>query len=88
MSIWKDDLATLGPEKWLNDVIIDFYIKYLITDFATGEVRDKLYAFSTQFYVRLTAKTSEGEGYEGVKRWTKNVKIFEKDFIIIPMNLG
>ena len=35
---------------------------------------------STFFYKKL-----KSDGYDGVKRWTKNVDIFEKKFLLIPI---
>ncbi|KAL7675574.1 hypothetical protein ACOME3_001841 [Neoechinorhynchus agilis] len=40
------------------------------------------YAFSSFFYVRLSAK----DGYKTVKRWTRKVDIFSYDILFIPVH--
>ena len=53
-----------------------------------------VYAFSSMFYTKLCEKRPRGENGErrtqhsNVKRWTKNVDLFSKDFIFIPINIG
>ena len=54
---------------------------------------EKTYIFSIYFYSRLTMKSSSTANipksevmHTNVKKWTKNVNIFEKDFIVIPIN--
>lgn len=58
--------------------------------------KNRSYLFNTCFYTKLihinTAKddknlTPSKRRHERVKKWTKNVNIFEKDFIFIPINL-
>ena len=44
---------------------------------------DTVYAFSTRFYPKLLKS-----GYKSVKRWTKNVDIFEYGIIFVPVHLG
>lgn len=46
-----------------------------------------IYAFSSMFYQKLTER-KKSESYELVKKWTKNVDLFSKDFIFIPINMG
>lgn len=46
----------LAQDQLLNDVIIDFYIKYLCNAVLTPEQREKTYVFSCFFYKRLTTK--------------------------------
>jgi len=59
----------------------------------------RTHIFSSFFYRRLTTKqltrkseapaeklTVAEERHNRVKSWTKNVDIFEKDFIFIPIN--
>lgn len=91
------DFICLGIDQYLNDVIIDFYLKYVHTEILTEEQRNKTHIFSTFFYNTLTNTKLLGQSndvkltaaqkrHERVKNWTKNVNIFEKDFIIVPIN--
>lgn len=92
----------LGQDQFLNDVIIEFYLKYLTLQMPK-EKQSKIHVFSTFFYKRLTTKPTKGsrrsqpteldpnltpaqKRHARVKNWTKNVNIFEKDFIIVPIN--
>ncbi|XP_078613563.1 uncharacterized protein LOC144883149 [Branchiostoma floridae x Branchiostoma japonicum] len=71
------DLVTLAPQEWLNDNVINGYFELL------AEVRPDVYCFNTFFYTQLCRK-----GYQGVKRWTKKVQIFEKSLLLVPLHLG
>ncbi|KAE9533994.1 hypothetical protein AGLY_008730 [Aphis glycines] len=75
----------------INDYKINWYAKKL-----SEEDRERMYVFSTYFYTTL-AKSFNASDYpahytasqirhEKVKRWTKNVDIFKKDFVFIPVN--
>ncbi|XP_070849190.1 sentrin-specific protease 3b [Chaetodon trifascialis] len=72
-----DDLGTLYGQNWLNDQVMNMYGD-LVMDF----VPEKVHFFNSFFYDKLRTK-----GYEGVKRWTKNVDIFQKDLLLIPIHL-
>ena len=78
-----------------------FIHRWLFNDKLPNFYRQKTHFFSTYFYKRLTAKpkTDRAMKYEKdtniteaerrharVKSWTKNVDIFEKDFIFVPIN--
>lgn len=58
-----DDLSTLAYDSWLNDQVINMYGE-LIMESADS----KVYFFNSFFHKQLMTK-----GYEGVKRWTKQV---------------
>ena len=98
ISINTEDYMCLAIDQYLNDVIIDFYLKYLHLDLAP-EQKNNTHIFSSFFYKRLTTMTSrQRQNKDDVKltaaqkrharvaSWTKNVNLFEKDFIIIPIN--
>ncbi|XP_037530961.1 ubiquitin-like-specific protease 1C [Nematolebias whitei] len=72
-----DDLGTLYGQNWLNDQVMNMY-----GDLVMDYVPDKVHFFNSFFYDKLRTK-----GYEGVKRWTKNVEIFQKDLLLIPIHL-
>uniref|UniRef100_W4VR71 Putative sentrin/sumo-specific protease senp7 n=1 Tax=Corethrella appendiculata TaxID=1370023 RepID=W4VR71_9DIPT len=100
ISINTEDYMCLAIDQYLNDVIIDFYLNYLRLELLKGEEREKVYIFSTFFYKRLTTMTSRQRAanekdakltaaqkrHARVASWTKKDNIFEKDYIIIPIN--
>lgn len=106
VSVTNEDYACLEVEQFLNDVIIDFYLKYLQFGMFENEaqVRDKTHIFTTYFYKRLTTRptnknksahhpveddpnlTPAEKRYDRVRKWTKKVNLFEKDFIVVPIN--
>lgn len=97
ISINTEDYLCLASDQYLNDVIIDFYLQYVLREMLTPEQRQKTHVFSSFFYNRLTQSTKSGNSngekltaaqkrHERVKTWTKNVNLFDKDFIIIPIN--
>ena len=103
VSISPEDYYCLEDESFLNDVIIDFYLKWIQNTVIPQESRDRTHIFTTYFYKRLTTRPPRSKNklhpiednvnlsaaekrYERVRRWTKKVNIFEKDFVIIPIN--
>ncbi|NP_001098584.1 sentrin-specific protease 3a [Danio rerio] len=72
-----DDLTTLYGQNWLNDQVMNMY-----GDLVMDAAPEKVHFFNSFFYDKLRTK-----GYEGVKRWTKNVDIFQKKFLLIPIHL-
>ena len=81
-----DDLKLLDEGEWINDTLIEFYIKWLFDKFNPDEGR--VYAFGTHFYTSLTTlnKGQRSINYENVKRWTSKVDLFTYDYVIIPIN--
>ncbi|XP_019955783.1 sentrin-specific protease 3b [Paralichthys olivaceus] len=72
-----DDLGTLYGQNWLNDQVMNMY-----GDLVMDSVPERVHFFNSFFYDKLRTK-----GYDGVKRWTKNVDIFQKDLLLIPIHL-
>ncbi|XP_043497008.1 uncharacterized protein LOC122520800 isoform X2 [Polistes fuscatus] len=97
IAINTEDYLCLGEDQFLNDVIIDFYLKYLTLEVLSESDQHRTHVFSSYFYKRLTSPHAQaGENavvlsaaakrHARVQKWTKNVNIFEKDFIVIPIN--
>lgn len=96
ISLNTEDYKCLGKDIFLNDVIIDFYLKYLWLEVLSSVDRNRTHIFSSHFFTRLAkpyaveeidGTMNEAERrHAGVQRWTKKVNIFEKDFVIVPIN--
>ncbi|XP_012137297.1 uncharacterized protein LOC100878812 [Megachile rotundata] len=97
IAINTEDYLCLGEDQFLNDVIIDFYLKYLTLEVLSESDQHRTHVFSSYFYKRLTSPHTQAvesnvplspaaKRHARVQKWTKNVNIFEKDFIIIPIN--
>lgn len=93
----KSDLDRLAPGELLNDNVILFYCKWFVNEMMEEGKRTNCYIFNTYFYVKffsslnnmLISELKEKDfqtGYNAVKKWTKNIDIFEKDFVVLPIH--
>lgn len=73
------DFKTLAPRRWLNDTIIEFFMKYI------EKSTPNTVAFNSFFYTNLSER-----GYQGVRRWMKRKKtqLDKLDKIFTPINLN
>ncbi|KAM7380297.1 hypothetical protein PAMP_003605 [Pampus punctatissimus] len=97
ITVTMEDLQCLDSGQYLNDVIIDFYLKYLLQN-ASDAVAERSHIFSSFFYKQLTRRDNASEGntssdscqrqrrHQRVKTWTRHVDIFKKDFLFVPVN--
>ncbi|XP_027866344.1 sentrin-specific protease 7-like isoform X2 [Xiphophorus couchianus] len=97
MTLTQEDLDCLDAGEFLNDVIIDFYLKYLLLEGVGGTVAQRSHVFSSFFYKQLSCRRAAGESdapsvpdhhtrHQRVKTWTRDVDIFSKDFLFVPVN--
>lgn len=69
----------------LNDTIVDIYLSYLL-DTLEENKKQHVHLFSTFFYCKFRSALIKGKNFdEEVKRWEKDVKLFEKDYLVIPI---
>ncbi|XP_010277496.1 PREDICTED: probable ubiquitin-like-specific protease 2B [Nelumbo nucifera] len=94
VSISKRDVELLQPETFINDTIIDFYIKYLKNKIKP-ESKHRFHFFNSFFFRKLAdmdkdpSSASEGRAaFQRVRKWTRKVNLFEKDYIFIPVNFN
>ncbi|XP_053566429.1 sentrin-specific protease 6 isoform X2 [Bombina bombina] len=96
ISVTNEDLHCLNEGEFLNDVIIDFYLKYLVLEKLRKDA-DRIHIFSSFFYKRLNQRerrnlqdtanlTLQQRRHGRVKTWTRHVDLFQKDFIFVPLN--
>nr|XP_032832552.1 sentrin-specific protease 6-like [Petromyzon marinus] len=97
ISVTNEDLSCLNPGEFLNDVIIDFYLKYLVMEKLDKADSERIHIFSSFFYKRLNqrdkSRSEEAAGltlpqrrHRRVRTWTRHVDIFTKDFVFVPIN--
>ncbi|KYQ88279.1 hypothetical protein DLAC_10970 [Tieghemostelium lacteum] len=84
VKITANDLKRLEPKQYLNDSIIDFYLRYIMDYFVKPEDKEKIYFYNTFFYKILTLK-SVPDAYHRIAKWTKDIDIFSFDFLFIPI---
>lgn len=84
------DLERLADGEFLNDNLIAFYLRFLEDHLERNkpDVARRVYFFNSYFYATLTntAKGKRGINYEGVQKWTRNVDLFDHDYVIVPIN--
>ncbi|KAF7642947.1 hypothetical protein LDENG_00247820 [Lucifuga dentata] len=95
--VTNEDLHCLNDGEFLNDVIIDFYLKYLVLEKLKKEDAQRIHVFSSFFYKRLNQRERRNVAdttnlpiqkrkHNRVKTWTRHVDLFQKDFIFVPIN--
>ncbi|XP_078412897.1 sentrin-specific protease 6 isoform X2 [Cetorhinus maximus] len=97
ISVTNEDLYCLKEGEFLNDVIIDFYLKYLVLEKIKQQDADRVHIFSSFFYKRLNQRERRNipesanlslpqRRHARVKTWTRHVDLFQKDFVFVPIN--
>ena len=74
----ESDLRCLKSDSLINDSVLQFLIM-------ESTYSENVHVFSTLFYSRLVGGKNDEEGFSLVKRWTKNVDIFSKSVLLIPI---
>ncbi|KAH7445775.1 hypothetical protein KP509_01G023700 [Ceratopteris richardii] len=90
VTVTRDDFFCLNPGEFISDTIVDFYIKYLYSRFGEHET-ESFYFFNSFFFRKLVKSNTEfvtkqtNSRFSHVKRWTKDVNIFQKKYLFIPV---
>lgn len=87
----RKKLRCVRDGTWLNDEVINFYIEILKEYSAAKRNEDEqfpnVHLHNSFFYAKLAGERG-GYNYRNVRRWTRKVKIFDKDVVVIPINRG
>ena len=96
VKVYPGDISRLRGTEFLNDTLIDFYMEYIRHQMYPG-FSERVHVFNSFFYKKLsqTGWSKRGssdvasfaeKAHRRVARWTRDVNIFEKDFVIVPIN--
>ena len=94
------DLLKLKENNYLNDTLINFYLKFIENEMISQQIRQQSFIFNTYFLNKLCPydkikdySNDDRENlqslflstYETVKRWLKE-DIYTKDYLLFPLN--
>ncbi|CCE62605.1 hypothetical protein TPHA_0C04540 [Tetrapisispora phaffii CBS 4417] len=87
-TITNQDFKCLYNNDWANDMILDFFIKYFIEESITKNIinENDVSIMSSFFYLKLISDPTNY--YKNVKKWVNNSNLFNKKFIVIPLNIS
>ncbi|KAL7551587.1 hypothetical protein ACHAWF_014773, partial [Thalassiosira exigua] len=82
VTIRQDDKDRLSPGEFLNDTLVDFWMRWI----SRGERQQR--HSNVHFFTSHFMTTLKDEGVEAVTSWTakKNINVFEKKLIFVPVN--
>ena len=89
LTIRRGDRATLDPEEYLNDCIVEYGIRLSLMKLRERDpiLADQVHLFSSFFYSSLVSAyfNEPSNPYKAIWRWTKSTDIFRKKYILVPI---
>ncbi|WVQ74054.1 hypothetical protein IAR50_003637 [Cryptococcus sp. DSM 104548] len=92
VTITRGDVLRVQQNDFLNDTLLEFGLRHVLDQF-NNVTKDKIHIFNSFFYLKLANKTKGSKptpegwaAYDSVKKWTKGKDIFNKKFVVVPIN--
>ncbi|KAI9443257.1 hypothetical protein H4582DRAFT_2072322 [Lactarius indigo] len=87
LNITNGDVSRLKPGEFLNDTLIEFGLKLWLADLHEKQPRagGASPLFSAHSSTRNCPRNPE-EGYNSVRKWTSKFDLFQKKYVIVPIN--
>ncbi|KIR57672.1 peptidase [Cryptococcus bacillisporus CA1873] len=92
VSITQGDKFRVEVGEFLNDTLLEFGLRHVLSQ-VTDARREETHVFNSFFYGKLSNKSKGSKptpdgwpAYDSVQRWTRNKNVFDKRFIIVPIN--
>ena len=76
----KNEVLCLKEGEWLSDGIVNLFMKYIYASW-NNDIQSKCFIINTHFYAKLSTNS-----FESASKWVKNVNIFEREWIFIPIH--
>lgn len=80
--VTKDDLNCLEPKEYVNDNIINFWLNYMYETLLDTSQKERIHVCDTHFMLGL-----ENLDEESPHKLQRRMKQFDKDFVVIPVNV-
>lgn len=87
-TVTNQDFKCLYNNDWINDSIIDFFIKFYVEKAIDRNVikREDVYIMSSFFYTKLISDYNQL--YENVKKWVQYSDLLNRKYVVIPLNVN
>lgn len=88
VTLLQSDLDRLKEGEYLNDTMIEFGLRYLLEQIKQNNpsIVRQIHVFNTFFYHKLTESRDRSKTYERLRKWTNKVNIFDKMYVVVPIN--
>ncbi|KAJ2804843.1 hypothetical protein H4R20_002341, partial [Coemansia guatemalensis] len=98
ISVTGSDISRLYHGEFLNDTILEFYMRYITENLrsANPTLYSQCFFFNTFFFKKLSQRSkgalSDPEVshvdavYKRLRKWTANVELFDKRYIFVPIH--
>eukprot|EP00727_Mastigamoeba_balamuthi_P000298 m51a1_g10265 putative sentrin-specific protease (860) ;mRNA; r:18261-22058 len=83
VTLTKADVDRLEPNVYLNDSIIEFYLRYIEDHVIAPGLRGRVQIFNPFIYKCMLLSA---DAYSRVERWTRGTNVFERDYLFIPIH--
>lgn len=85
----RHDHRQLPSPRFLNDTIISFFMQLHLDNKVSQELKSRIHVFNSFFFAKIKSIRDQKNGtpanYSCASRWLKGIKIFDKDFLIMPV---
>eukprot|EP00892_Ulva_mutabilis_P001516 jgi/Ulvmu1/11365/UM075_0025.1 len=94
LTIEHHDLQSLEGRSYINDTIMDYYIKAIEAQYCDS-TKPKMLFCNCFFYKKLTEgldrlDTNDADaglyGFHNIKRWTESRRVLDQDYIFVPIH--
>ncbi|PVU92269.1 hypothetical protein BB559_003768 [Furculomyces boomerangus] len=90
IAVTAPDVLRLRSEEFLNDTIIDFYLRYLMENLkvTNNELFKQVFVYSSFFYEQYckNPKIDTQKRFDSVRKWTSKVDLLSKKYLFVPIN--
>ncbi|WVF69917.1 hypothetical protein IAT40_004701 [Kwoniella sp. CBS 6097] len=92
VNVTYGDAQRVETGEFLNDTLLEFGLRHVLRGLHE-EKRQSVHLFNSFFYDKLSNKSKKAQSgedswpaYETVKKWSKGKNIFDKKFVVVPIN--